>query len=195
MPPLRRHLYLRIAFAHSMCSRVTLHYHHALHYLEHHVRKFLVAAIVALSACSAMANPPSAESLDRLFAATKSEALLESMARDMENFVRQSMQQQMAGKTLTPAQQRALDEFPKKAAALMSEEMSWAIMKPQYARVYAESFTQDEVDGLIAFYATPAGLAMVNKMPVVMQKSMQLAQQQLQRLMPRIQQLALESMK
>lgn len=54
----------------------------------------------------------------------------------------------------------------------MHDEMSWAKMKPQYVRLYVETFDQDEVDGLLAFYATPAGQAMINKMPIVMPKMM-----------------------
>jgi hypothetical protein len=41
-----------------------------------------------------------------------------------------------------------------------------------YMRVYHDSFTQSEIDGIIRFYKTPAGKAMVNKVPVVMQNVM-----------------------
>ena len=37
-------------------------------------------------------------------------------------------------------------------------------------------FTQEEIDGLIAFYESPAGATFVEKMPVVMQKSMSIMQ-------------------
>jgi hypothetical protein len=39
-------------------------------------------------------------------------------------------------------------------------------------RVYQATYTQDEVDGLIAFYKTPAGQALVNKGPLLMQNMM-----------------------
>ena len=41
-----------------------------------------------------------------------------------------------------------------------------------YLRTYRASFTQDELDGMMAFYKTPAGIAMTKKMPLVMQNVM-----------------------
>jgi hypothetical protein len=49
-------------------------------------------------------------------------------------------------------------------------------MRPLYIQIYQESFTQEEIDGLIAFYKSPLGIAFVEKMPLVMQKSMTIMQ-------------------
>lgn len=46
--------------------------------------------------------------------------------------------------------------------------------------------TKVEIDGLIAFYASPAGQAFINKMPVVLQKSMAISQSLMQSLMPKM---------
>ena len=54
----------------------------------------------------------------------------------------------------------------------MHEELAWNKLEPVYVRIYRESLTQDEVDGIIAFYKTPAGQAMVKKLPALMQKVM-----------------------
>lgn len=49
---------------------------------------------------------------------------------------------------------------------------------PEYmelsARLYAEHFTEAEIDELIAFYETPLGQKMIAKFPVLTQESMQL---------------------
>ncbi|TJZ73208.1 DUF2059 domain-containing protein [Chitiniphilus eburneus] len=42
-------------------------------------------------------------------------------------------------------------------------------LKPDYIKLYRDTFTQEEIDGLIAFYKTPAGQALVDKMPLVLQ--------------------------
>jgi uncharacterized protein len=39
-------------------------------------------------------------------------------------------------------------------------------------RLYQATYTQDEVDGLIAFYKTPAGQALINKAPLLLQNTM-----------------------
>ena len=84
-----------------------------------------------------------------------------------EQTMRQMMQQMLAGKPVSPEQQRFLDAMPSKFVALMRQEFNWATMKPRYVTLYTESFEQDEVDGLIAFYQCPTGQAFLSKMPAV----------------------------
>jgi uncharacterized protein len=43
---------------------------------------------------------------------------------------------------------------------------------PIYMRTYRDSFTQDEIDGVIKFYKSAAGQAYVKKLPLVMQNVM-----------------------
>ena len=50
-------------------------------------------------------------------------------------------------------------------------------------QTYQHVFTQEEVDGLIAFYRSPVGRAWVAKMPQANQRLMELVQQQV---MPRV---------
>jgi hypothetical protein len=50
-------------------------------------------------------------------------------------------------------------------------------MKKILVPSYSETFSQEEVDGLIAFYQSPAGKAYVEKMPTLLQKTMGQMQQ------------------
>ncbi len=109
--------------------------------------------------------------------------------------MRQSILQAHGEKPVTPAEQQQIDSTITKVMALMQDEMSWAKMKPQYVLLYVETFDQDEVDGLLAFYATPAGQAMINKMPIVMQKSMTMMQSQMQVVMPKMMGVMQDSMR
>ena len=43
--------------------------------------------------------------------------------------------------------------------------MTWDKLRPLYVRIYQESFTQEEIDGLIVFYESPAGIAFVERWP------------------------------
>ena len=38
-------------------------------------------------------------------------------------------------------------------------------------QIYQESFTQDEINAIIAFHKSPTGILIVDRMPTVMQKS------------------------
>lgn len=136
------------------------------------VRNLLIGMCVLLFSVNAQAAPASAASIEKLLQITKTEALLESMYGNVEASMRQAMIQSLAGKPVSPEQKRLLDDAPKRFVAVMREELSWAQLKPMYVQIYRDNFTQEEINGLIAFYDSPAGRAFVTKMPVVMQQSM-----------------------
>jgi hypothetical protein len=50
--------------------------------------------------------------------------------------------------------------------------LNWDQLQPIYMRTYRDSFTQDEIDGVIKFYKSAAGQAYVKKLPLVMQNVM-----------------------
>nr|WP_276510032.1 DUF2059 domain-containing protein [Niveibacterium umoris] len=58
--------------------------------------------------------------------------------------------------------------------------------------IYQKTFTQKEVDGMLSFYKSPAGQAVIKKMPQVMQASMQIMQARMSKLVPQIQQITAE---
>ena len=43
--------------------------------------------------------------------------------------------------------------------------------------IYAEQFTDDDIQQMLAFYQTPIGKKMIEKMPIILQQSMQLGGQ------------------
>ncbi len=72
---------------------------------------------------------------------------------------------------------------------MLQKELSWDNLKDAYITLYAETFTQEELEGIIAFYKSPAGQAYTKKQPQLMQRSMELSQKLIQQVMPRIQAL------
>jgi hypothetical protein len=54
-------------------------------------------------------------------------------------------------------------------------------------KVYADVFSEEEITGIVAFYKTPIGHAMLDKMPLLMSKSMEISQRRMAGLMPEIQ--------
>jgi hypothetical protein len=64
----------------------------------------------------------------------------------------------------------------------------WEVLKPDFIKVYEETFTEEEVGGLANFYRSPLGQVVIAKMPEIMTKSMAVTQERLQGLLPRLQQ-------
>ncbi|MDQ6684493.1 MAG: DUF2059 domain-containing protein [Pseudomonadota bacterium] len=154
-------------------------------------RSFAAAALLAV-ALSAHAAPPSTQSIDTLLTATRAQLLLDSLYGNAEQAMRQGMQAATAGHSLTPEQQRVFDSLPGQFVKIMREELNWTRLKPIYVSIYQDTLSQEEVDAMIAFYTSPAGAAVIEKMPLVMQRSMQstqtLMQPLLQKMLPMIEQ-------
>ena len=84
-----------------------------------------------------------------------------------------------------PAEQRAkVGEMQEKIMALVVASLSQA--KPALVKVYTDTYTEEEIDGILAFYKSPAGKAFLQKMPEVMQRSMPVMMQMMGDLQPEI---------
>jgi len=142
--------------------------------------------VALLASFSVQAAPASQESVESLLTVTKTEALIESMYAGMDQMMRQSLNEAFRGKSLNEEQQLAVNTIVTRSLAVMKEEISWQKVKPLYVELYRETFVQSEVDGMLAFYASPAGKAVIEKMPIVMQRSMALSQSVLQSMMPKM---------
>ncbi len=53
-------------------------------------------------------------------------------------------------------------------SSLVTERMKKAM--PEVAKIYADVYTEEEIDGILAFYNSPAVEAFVQKMPEVLQR-------------------------
>lgn len=54
--------------------------------------------------------------------------------------------------------------------------MNWDNVKQDYISVYVDTFTEQELKGIIGFYKSPAGKAFVKKSPEMMKRSMDISQ-------------------
>lgn len=145
----------------------------------------LFLAAFAFSA-AVHAAPPSDAAIESLLATMKVERLVKNLPATMEPAMRQMMANFLKGKTVTAEQRRALDNMTEKMLVLLREETDWKVMRPMYVQLYKEVFTQEEVDGMIAFYKTPAGAATIEKMPLVMQRSMVMMQERMAPMMQKM---------
>jgi hypothetical protein len=117
----------------------------------------------------------------------------------------ETMSQQIYGqmRAMTTRQIETMDSSAESKAAaaqmidkLMTElqdRLSWAKMKPEYVRLYDEVYSDEEITGILAFYKSAAGQALIKKMPLLMTKSMEISQRQLSGLMPEIQRITKEA--
>jgi len=146
---------------------------------------FVFSLLLPTFACAA---PPSAESVDHLLSLVHAEKTLESLFQTMDGLMKGAVNRSLPTPSNATEQQQVADAYTEKFVLSMKEELSWDKMKPLYVQIYVESFSQEEIDGLTGFYASPVGQAYVDKLPVVMHKTMALTQARVVPIMLRIQQ-------
>lgn len=157
-------------------------------------KRILVPLILSCSIVAAADSPPSEASVKELLDVMQVHKMLDATMVQMDGFIQQTMQQVTQGQTITPDAQKEIDKRRTEALSKMKEVLDWSKLEPVYVRVYQKSFTQPEIDGLIAMYKTPAGQTLLTKMPVVMQNTMSEMQQLLQPVMQQVQQTQREMM-
>ena len=94
------------------------------------------------------------------------------MVTQMDAAMKNGMAQAAKGKASSLELNIIMDKLQKKMMDILKEEVDWSVLEPIYIAVYQEHFTQAEVDGMLAFYRTPVGATVIDKLPLVMQESM-----------------------
>jgi uncharacterized protein len=84
-------------------------------------------------------------------------------------------------KSMEPMQEEMID--------LLEHELSWEATKAEYAEIYASTFTAEEIAGLITFYQSPLGRALLLKTPDLTVKTMEITQRRMANVLPKIREL------
>jgi len=151
----------------------------------------LLALLIALPLRAEEAND---KTVRELLAVTQTQKLMDGMIAQMDAMMQASMKQALAGRTVSPDQQRILDDTRAQMVALFKNEMAWETFEPLMIDIYRKTFTEEEVKGMLDFYKSPAGQAVIAKMPAVMQASMQMAQSRMGAMMPKMKKIQDDAM-
>ena len=160
-----------------------------------HLSSLVVAACLFCTQVSAQEVKPSDASLKELMQLVNASDLLKGMDQQMDVIYGNMVQQMTKGQAVTAQQQKALDDFHGKMKDILHRQLSWDKLEPQVMQVYRDTLSQDEVDGIIVFYKTPAGQAVIKKMPLIMQATMTMMQKNIPSMMAEVQEAAKESLK
>jgi uncharacterized protein len=132
----------------------------------------LVCMLISAAAAAANNAPASDASIREMLELTNAQQMITSMKGQMTAVMNQAVQNALQGQSITPERQAVLDRMSAKMSAVVADMLSWDNLLPLYLRTYRDSFSQDEIDGAIKFYKSPAGQAYVKKLPLVMQNVM-----------------------
>jgi uncharacterized protein len=153
------------------------------------LKRVLLVLALSCPVAYAIDSPPTEASIKQLLEVAQAHKLVDAMMAQMDGFMKNAMQQATQGRSVSPQIQKDIDKRQSELMKVLKEELAWEKLEPLYIRVYQQSFSQDEVNGLVAFYKTPTGQALINKMPVVMQNTFNELQQRMAPMMQRIQRM------
>lgn len=160
---------------------------------------FFVICTLLCPAAFAADSKPSEESIKELLVLSEAKKLADDITGQVDAIMALVVQQVTQGEQgeqrekLTPEEQKIIDDMKTKLAAALKQEMKWESLENYYVQIYRETFTQDEINGIIAFYKTPAGQATIKKMPVLMQQAMMETQVRMLRLMVQFEEIQKEA--
>ncbi|WIH05247.1 DUF2059 domain-containing protein [Xanthomonas translucens pv. graminis] len=142
-------------------------------------QRLLLAALLALAAAPALAEPPSDGDINRLLSASRAQNMLDSMLPQIEAMQRQQFAQLTAQRPLDAAQQQKVQQIQERTQATVRKALSWQEMRPLYVSLYKQSFSRQDVLAMAEFYESPAGQSMLDKTPQLMQNLMGAIQQKI----------------
>lgn len=156
----------------------------------------LLTTAVLLSTLALAPSPARADDASKrakvqeMFTILHLDANMKRLTDSLMQQVRNVTQKQLEGSTLTPDQQQKVDDFQKKAFDLVEKSTSWSVVEPDYVTLYAETYSEPEIDGILAFYKSPVGQSLLAKTPELTTKSIAISQKRVAALMPQLQALA-----
>ena len=136
----------------------------------------ILSALCASTQAFAQSAQPSPESLHKLFEVMEARTMVSKVQDQLDGMMNNMMQEMLKGKSITPEQQKALDVFRAKVVKIQKDEINWETVEPKIAEIYQHALSQQDVDGIIAFYQSPAGQSFVKKMPEITLQTMTMMQ-------------------
>jgi hypothetical protein len=154
------------------------------------VSAFILGLALLCSAAPILADEAGKKAkIEEMLRLTHYDQMMQQMLEQMK-----SMQLEQLKKSDLPAEARAQsEEVQQKTMALVADRMSYEKIKPMFVQIYADVFSEEEIDGIVSFYKSPSGKAMLEKMPLLMQRVMPMMQKLSSDLQPEMQKILEEA--
>jgi hypothetical protein len=130
-----------------------------------------------------------------LFATMHMEHNLDRMRSAMEQQVEATAKNAPGTEAMTPEKKKAQQDFIDGSMKVVDENFGWSVLEAAYVKLYADTYTETELDGILAFYKSPAGQAMLVKTPELSAGVMQIVHGRMDDFQPKMQALQAQYVK
>jgi hypothetical protein len=162
------------------------------------MRRFVsvVLVVLALGCSAARADEASKHAkAEQLFTLMHLDRMMDQMMDNVIKQVDQMMQSMPGGDQATPEQKKIMADFQKRVLDLVNQKVGWKALEPDFVNLYAGTYTEEELDGMLTFYKSAIGQKMLDKTPELMAKSTEITQQKMREIQPEMNQMIQDFMK
>lgn len=128
----------------------------------------LLPLLLWSSTAPALAAPPTDAQIDRLFAALDMPQLVDQIVTQMEQGATIGAERAI-GPDPSPEARSKMQRILDRQHDALRGMLTWDKLSPVYRRIYARTFTAEEVEAMIAFYGSDTGRSILAKLPQAMQ--------------------------
>lgn len=90
-------------------------------------------------------------------------------------------------KNLPPDTQKKIDDAVSSSVDALFKTLTWESLKADFIKINAEAYTEQELKDQTAFYKTPSGQKMVEKLPDIQTKTAEIIHDRIMAAMPQLQ--------
>ncbi len=125
------------------------------------------------------------QAAEELLVMSRAEQTMEPMFKQ----IRGMFEKQIVATDVPPEKQAIVQSYMSRVLDLTERELRWDLMREDVIGIYTEVFTESEIRELISFYKTPIGQKSLERIPLVLQRSIVLSQERVKKIMPQVQAL------
>ena len=122
------------------------------------------------------------KAVDELFILMKTSKMMDSVKIQ----TKQMLFQQLSQQDIPEAKKPLFNKYMSKMVELITETLNWDKIKPDMTDLYVSNFSENEINDMLIFYKSPTGKKFIDKMPVIMKRSMEIGQKQSRIMIPKL---------
>ena len=115
--------------------------------------------------------------VEEMLTLSKVDSISKQMLANVPERVKQAASRQLyVQNASTPEQKKITQDYLDQMGTIAAKGASWDAVHPKLVALYMQAFTEPDLDGILTFYKTPAGQALVTKTPEVSGQTIQILQ-------------------
>lgn len=123
--------------------------------------------------------------VEQMLTVTRVDALSQQMLASVPDRVKTAASRQMIVQSAsTPEQKKLTSDYLDQMQSIARSGATWSTIKPKIIDLYMAAFTDADLDGILAFYKTPAGQDLIAKTPEISGKTIETLQASVSALQP-----------